>query len=165
MNIKTTGVSRRGVLRGLFVFAMGMAALFFSCLSGGDGNKNTNSSKTDDGEMSNKKRLPGYLKDNYGSALFLARWARHGQPMRLWIVARVFAGTGKYPAIIGFDFIQLPYDGGGEQSAETIEWWNGKNNGKTAFRIPYRNGTLDASSSDFTRIKNDWIRLPRGFRN
>jgi mannan endo-1,4-beta-mannosidase len=51
------------------------------------------------------------------------------------MIERVHTDTGKYPALKGFDLIQLPYDGapyygGKEQIDEAIEWWEGKNNGR-----------------------------------
>jgi len=49
------------------------------------------------------------------------------------MIGRVFSDTGKYPALKGFDLIQLPYSyapffGGMEQINEAVEWWEGKNN-------------------------------------
>ncbi|MDR0375780.1 MAG: glycoside hydrolase family 26 protein [Treponema sp.] len=180
MDFKRSGVSRR-----LFVFAIGMAALFLSCPSQPE-EANPVSFGTIANATPNKRRLLRYLKDNYGKRVI------SGQMDTSWttntsmdMIARVFADTGKYPAIKGFDFIQLslPHDKGGEQTNEAIEWWNGENNGETLvegahgivtfcwhwkigpdqqfytedtdFRIPYRDGSLDTSSPDFTLIKND----------
>jgi mannan endo-1,4-beta-mannosidase len=134
----------------------------------------------------NKKRLLNYLTDEYGRRVI------SGQMDTSWttntsmdMIARVFADTGKYPAIKGFDFIQLNYDSGREQTNEAIEWWNGKNNGvallpdkasvhgivtfcwhwkvgnkdfytkNTDFRIPYKDGKLDTASSNFRLITTD----------
>ena len=50
------------------------------------------------------------------------------------MIARVFTDTGKYPAMKGFDLMELsnnyaPFFGGRQQVDEAIEWWEGKNNG------------------------------------
>jgi len=50
------------------------------------------------------------------------------------MIKRIFSCTGKYPAIKGFDLLQMPYNyapffGGMEQIQEAVEWWEGKNNG------------------------------------
>jgi mannan endo-1,4-beta-mannosidase len=135
----------------------------------------------------NKKRLLNYLSDEYGRRIISGQmdtsWTTNSS---MDMVARVFNDTGKYPAIKGFDFIQLNYDGGNEQVNEALEWWNGKNNGKplvadkhgivafcwhwkvggndfytenTAFRIPYKDGKLDVSSSNFRLISADLDKL------
>jgi mannan endo-1,4-beta-mannosidase len=87
-------------------------------------------SKPEETASPNKKRLLQYLNDGYGKRIL------SGQMDTSWttnavmdMIERVHTDTGKYPAIKGFDFIQLPYDGGTEQTGEAIEWWNGKNNG------------------------------------
>ncbi|MCL2809961.1 MAG: glycoside hydrolase family 26 protein, partial [Treponema sp.] len=85
--------------------------------------------------MPNKIRLMNYLTDVYGKSII------SGQMDTSWttndvmdMIDRVFTDTGKYPAIKGFDLIQLsenypPFFGGREQIDEAIEWWEGKNNG------------------------------------
>jgi len=85
----------------------------------------------------NKKRLLNFLADEYGKRII------SGQMDTSWttnkdmdMVNRVFNDTGKYPALKGFDLMQLPlnylpYLGGSEQINEAIEWWEGKNNGET----------------------------------
>ncbi|MDR2743043.1 MAG: glycoside hydrolase family 26 protein [Treponema sp.] len=135
----------------------------------------------------NKKRLLNYLADEYGRRIISGQmdtsWTTNTGNSGMDMIARVYADTGKYPAIKGFDFIQLPWDNGAEQTTEAIAWWEGKNNGnvlvqgkhgivafcwhwkigpwmefyteRTSFRIPYRNGALDTSSEEFTLIKND----------
>ena len=83
----------------------------------------------------NAGRLLYYLEDIYGRQMLSGQmdvaWASNAS---FDMVARVFADTGKYPAIKGFDFMQLPFDfnmyGYGQQQIdEAIEWWEGKNNG------------------------------------
>ena len=82
----------------------------------------------------NKKRLLNFLADEYGKRII------SGQMDTSWttnedmdMIARVYADTGKYPALKGFDLLQHPYDtwpyrGGREQINEAVEWWEGKNN-------------------------------------
>jgi len=83
----------------------------------------------------NKKRLLNYLSDMYGKYIISgqmdASWATNDD---IDMISRVYADTGKYPAIKGFDFIMLnhsymPFMNGREQVNEAIEWWEGKNNG------------------------------------
>jgi mannan endo-1,4-beta-mannosidase len=81
----------------------------------------------------NKQRLLNYLSDQYGKNII------SGQMDTSWtvnreidMIARVFEDTGKFPAIKGFDFIQLhhigpPHHQGMAQLDEAIEWWEGKN--------------------------------------
>ena len=83
----------------------------------------------------NAERLLNYLADCYGKCIISgqmdAAWTTNE---KIDMIARVHSDTGKYPALKGFDYIQLPYNrhpfhGGREQTAEAIEWWEGKNNG------------------------------------
>jgi mannan endo-1,4-beta-mannosidase len=86
----------------------------------------------------NAKRLLNFLADNYGQKIISGQqdtsWTTNtGQSNSIDMIARVYKDTGKYPAIKGFDLIQLPYSGnpyqaGKEQIDEAIEWWDGKNN-------------------------------------
>ena len=79
----------------------------------------------------NAKRLMNFLVDQYGEHII------SGQMDTAWttnnsmdMIARVYTDTGKYPAIKGFDFIDLPNSWGGygkDQIDEAIEWWEGKN--------------------------------------
>jgi len=87
--------------------------------------------KTDGALSPNAQRLMNYLIDQYGTKII------SGQMDTAWtenrtmdMIARVFADTGKYPAIKGFDFIDLPHSWSGygkNQADEAIEWWEGKN--------------------------------------
>jgi mannan endo-1,4-beta-mannosidase len=81
----------------------------------------------------NTGRLLRYLSDQYGEYIISGQmdtaWAEND---RMDMIARVFADTGKYPAIKGFDFIGLPQSWAGygkNQVDEAVEWWDGKNNG------------------------------------
>jgi mannan endo-1,4-beta-mannosidase len=86
-----------------------------------------------DGMSPNAKRLMNYLTDQYGKYII------SGQMDTAWttnstmdMIARVYADTGKYPAMKGFDFIDLKNNWAGygrDQIDEAIEWWEGKNNG------------------------------------
>ncbi|RQS26446.1 MULTISPECIES: glycosyl hydrolase [unclassified Burkholderia] len=76
-------------------------------------------------------RLYAYLRDQYGKGIIA------GQMDTSWsdsvdMVGKVYASTGKYPALKGFDFINLnaPSGWGGagsEQTYEALAWWNGRN--------------------------------------
>jgi len=80
----------------------------------------------------NAKRLMNYLLDQYGEHII------SGQMDTAWttnssmdMIARVHADTGRYPALKGFDFIDLSgswANYGRDQIDEAIEWWEGKNN-------------------------------------
>ncbi|MDR0444174.1 MAG: glycoside hydrolase family 26 protein [Treponema sp.] len=83
----------------------------------------------------NTKRLFNYLKDQYGKSIISGQmdtaWTMNDE---MDMIARVHTDTGKYPALKGFDFLQLsdpnaPFLGGRQQINEAIEWWEGKNNG------------------------------------
>ena len=79
----------------------------------------------------NTRRLMNYLADTYGKYII------SGQMDTAWtenttmdMITRVYTDTGKYPAIKGFDFIDLPRNWsnwGRNQVDEAIEWWEGKN--------------------------------------
>jgi len=82
----------------------------------------------------NKKRLLNFIADEYGKRIICGQmdtsWTTN---KKMDMIKRVFSDTGKYPALKGFDLIQLPYnyapyDGGMEQISEAVEWWEGKNN-------------------------------------
>jgi len=80
---------------------------------------------------SNARRLYNYLKDMYGDYIISGQmdtaWTENGT---MDMISRVYTDTGKYPAIKGFDFIDLPnsWSGYGQnQVTEAIEWWEGKN--------------------------------------
>jgi len=83
------------------------------------------------GSSPNARRLMNYLFDQYGKYII------SGQMDTAWttnssmdMIARVFLDTGKYPAIKGFDFIDLPNSWGNygrNQIDEAVEWWEGKN--------------------------------------
>jgi mannan endo-1,4-beta-mannosidase len=79
----------------------------------------------------NTRRLWNYLSDQYGkytlSGQMDTAWTENGT---MDMIDRVFTDTGKYPAIKGFDFIDLPHNWsnyGRNQVDEAIEWWEGKN--------------------------------------
>ncbi|MCL2209939.1 MAG: glycoside hydrolase family 26 protein [Treponema sp.] len=86
-------------------------------------------------ELQNKKRLLNFLKDEYGKRIISGQmdtsWTTNE---KMDMIKRIHTDTGKYPAIKGFDFLQLPFNyapffGGAEQTQEAVEWWEGKNNG------------------------------------
>jgi mannan endo-1,4-beta-mannosidase len=120
----------------------------------------------------NKKRLFNYLADEYGKYII------SGQMDTAWttnatmdMIARVYADTGKYPALKGFDFIDLPNSWSGygkDQIDEAIEWWEGKNNnvkllpgkpdihGIVAFCWHWRVGSEKEFDADKTSFRIPW---------
>lgn len=129
----------------------------------------------------NKVRLMNYLQNEVWMKKTLA-----GQMDLTWhdsvdMLEKVHTLTNKYPALSGYDFmnIGLNWDGA-RQTAEAINWWqNAKGTGKhgivafcwhwrdpakkggefyqdkTSFRIPMKDGKLDTKSKDFKLIKRD----------
>jgi len=86
-------------------------------------------------DSQNKKRLLNYLSDQFGKNIISGQmdtsWTTNAS---MDMISRVYNDTGKYPAIKGFDFLELPknnapFFGGMEQINEAIEWWEGENNG------------------------------------
>jgi mannan endo-1,4-beta-mannosidase len=92
----------------------------------------------------NAARLMNYLWDNYGTNIISGQmdisWSTNGntytdsEDKKHYndMITAIYDDTGKYPAIKGFDLIQLPSEGapfwgGKEQVDEAIEWWEGKN--------------------------------------
>ncbi|MDR0290278.1 MAG: glycoside hydrolase family 26 protein, partial [Treponema sp.] len=82
----------------------------------------------------NAQRLMDYLAGQYGEKILSGQmdtaWTGNEQ---MDMIARVYNDTGKYPAIKGFDFIQLPFNYndnnynpnyGRQQIDEAIEWWD-----------------------------------------
>ena len=116
----------------LFIFAV----LFTAC-NGKETSKETNNNLNDDFKIvpvelsPNAKRLMNYLSDNYGKKII------SGQQDTSWtmnsgidMTARVYEDTGRYPAVKGFDFLDLHADWmnyGRQQLEEAIEWWEGRN--------------------------------------
>jgi len=122
----------------------------------------------------NKKRLLNYLSDQFGNNII------SGQMDTSWtdnesmdMIARVYKDTGKYPALKGFDFLELsnnnaPFFGGRQQVNEAIEWWEGKNNGVSllqnkpnihgivAFCWHWRVGSTNDFYSNNTRFRIPW---------
>ncbi|MDR3020765.1 MAG: glycoside hydrolase family 26 protein [Treponema sp.] len=122
----------------------------------------------------NTKRLFNYLTDQYGKSII------SGQMDTSWttndimdMITRVHTDTGKYPALKGFDFIQIhsnnrPSLGGREQINEAIEWWEGKNNGVSllpnrpnvhgivTFCWHWRTGLRDEFYTDRTSFRIPW---------
>jgi mannan endo-1,4-beta-mannosidase len=113
-----------------------IAVLFASCSSSGP----VDSQQEEDDDLQliapvelspNAKRLMNYLADQYGKKIISgqqdASWTKN---RGIDMIARVFEDTGKYPAIKGFDFLELPNDWGDygrQQLEEAIEWWGGMN--------------------------------------
>jgi len=131
-----------------------------------------------------KERLMEYLREQQGNHILAGQmdtaWSDSIDP-----VARVFSDTGKYPAIKGFDFINLrraESGGASQQTTEAIDWWKnspvkGKNgivtfcwhwrmppNGaartgrdtyRPGFAIPFKDGQWDTAAAEYAMIKED----------
>jgi mannan endo-1,4-beta-mannosidase len=123
----------------------------------------------------NAKRLLNFIADEYGNRII------SGQMDTAWttntsmdMIARVFADTGKYPALKGFDMMELPYSWtnyGREQIDEAVEWWEGKNkmngvspaaqlvpgkHGIVAFCWHWRTGSLLKFNTNETTFRIPW---------
>jgi len=122
----------------------------------------------------NKIRLLNFLTDEYGKRIISGQmdtsWTTN---KKMDMISRVYNDTGKYPAIKGFDLLQLPYNyspffGGMEQIEEAIEWWEGKNNGVrllpdnpeihgiVTFTWHWRTGSKDAFYTEKTEFRIPW---------
>ena len=98
---------------------------------------NNNINNQQSGELSmagkNKVRLLNYLKSEVWEKKTLS-----GQMDLTWddsidMLKKVYSSTGKYPAISGYDFMNIGLSGwsGENQTEEAISWWNNaKNTGK-----------------------------------
>ena len=118
----------------------------------------------------NAKRLYNYLLDQYGEKII------SGQMDTTWsttmdMIDRVYTDTGRYPAIKGFDMMEIPYSWtnyGQQQIDEAIEWWEGKNNGVkllpdnpdikgiVTFSWHWRTGSSNQFYSDQTDFRIPW---------
>jgi mannan endo-1,4-beta-mannosidase len=125
-------------------------------------------------DSQNKKLLLNYLSDQFGKNII------SGQMDTSWtdnedmdMIDRVYKDTGKYPALKGFDFLELsnnnaPFFGGRQQVNEAIEWWEGKNNGVpllknspnihgiVTFCWHWRVGSTNDFYSNNTRFRIPW---------
>lgn len=129
----------------------------------------------------NKIRLMNYLQNEVWGKSTLS-----GQMDLTWadkidMLKKVYDSTGKYPAISGYDFMNvgLGWDGA-RQTQEALNWWkDAKGTGKhgivtfcwhwrdpnksggdfyaekIAFRIPMKDGKLNTASRDFKKIQRD----------
>lgn len=174
------------IVLGILIFSL----LFTSCYITSQNNtmneNNNNINNQQSGELSmagkNKVRLLNYLKSEVWEKKTLS-----GQMDLTWddsidMLKKVYSSTGKYPAISGYDFMNIGLSGwpGENQTEEAISWWNnakntgkhgivtfcwhwrepGKSGGdfyseKTNFTIPMKNGALDTNHSNFAKIKAD----------
>lgn len=130
------------------------------------------------------KELMSYLAANYGKKVLSGQMDLTWAP-QIDMKGRVYKDTGKYPAIMGYDFLGANY--GQDQVREAIEWakkggivtfcwhWNVRGpNGKTAFytysagnkegtdfKIPYdyKKDKIDMETKTSARGPYDWAKL------
>lgn len=96
----------------------------------GDSSIGTSSTLSDPYATNNAKHLYNYIKDNYGNKVIT------GQMENAWDnsfkqLDKVYADVGKYPALMGFDFMNYTMDWAIEsnfnvQTERAINFWNGK---------------------------------------
>jgi len=158
---------------GLLFVAFGVLLMAATCFSSGQTEANKKAAVPPE-PSPNKKRLLNFLDDEYGKRII------SGQMDTSWttnkdmdMISRIFNDTGKYPALKGFDLMQLslnysPYLGGREQVNEAIEWWEGKNNatlllpesppvhGIVAFCWHWRAGPSDEFYTNRTTFRIPW---------
>jgi mannan endo-1,4-beta-mannosidase len=114
----------------------------------------------------NKERLMKYLEANYGKHIIAGQMdVAWSDAPELDMIQRVFDDTGKYPALKGFDYLNVRFPrswGGGasKQTEEAIEWWQnppiaGKH-GIVAFcwhwRVPLAGFERGGAESFYTNI-------------
>ena len=81
----------------------------------------------------NKRRLLNYLRDQKRDRKIISGQMDTDHDQGTDMVNRVYQDTQRYPALKGFDFMQIPYTsdafyrGGQQQIDEAINWWNGRN--------------------------------------
>jgi len=131
------------LLRGFLLFFL-LSFLLYSCPSAPAGNGNGNGGNGDITITTiplspNAQRLMNYLSDQYGDYIISGQmdtaWTENAS---MDMIARVYEDTGKYPALKGFDLIDLPNSWSGygkNQINEAIEWWEGKNRNKGAAAV------------------------------
>jgi mannan endo-1,4-beta-mannosidase len=86
-------------------------------------------SLSDSSATANAQHLFQYLTDIYGSRII------SGQMENAWnndcnMLGRVYTDTEKYPALMGFDFMNytsMGYTAENEQTERAVNFWNGKN--------------------------------------
>lgn len=88
----------------------------------------------------NTRRLYNFIADNFGQKIISGQmdtsWTSYPGVSDIDMIARVYADTGKYPALKGFDMAELPSEWSGygrQQIDEAVEWWEGKNNNESLF--------------------------------
>ena len=132
------------------IFTVALLALMSVCvfvllsvsfLMGCTGSASSNSAKTDSNSTteadsaladssatSNAKKLYQYLLDSYGSSIIT------GQMENAWnddcnMLSRVYSTVSKYPALMGFDFMNytsIGWTANNVQTERAIKFWNGK---------------------------------------
>lgn len=99
-----------------------------------DDKASIDSDLSDANATANAKRLYNYLQDMYGKKILT------GQMENAWddncnMLSRVYDSVGKYPALMGFDFMNytsLGWNANNVQTERAIKFWNGQDwNGNT----------------------------------
>ncbi|MCL2270245.1 MAG: glycoside hydrolase family 26 protein, partial [Treponema sp.] len=107
-------------------FAAVLLLSLAGCVSSGPPSKEAEVNVGEYTARQSKERLLEYLREQQGKHILSGQmdtaWSDFIDP-----VARVFSDTGKYPAIKGFDYLNVrrpELDGGGsKQTEEAIAWW------------------------------------------
>ncbi|MDR0301980.1 MAG: glycoside hydrolase family 26 protein [Treponema sp.] len=140
--------------------------VFSGCASSNSAAENTAGQNTA-GQMSantarqNKEKLMEYLYQEQGKRILAGQmdtsWSNYIDP-----VARVYKDTGRYPAIKGFDFLNIRHPewegGGSQQTRDAINWWRNSpikgKNGIVTFcwhwRMPL-SGSARGAAENYTR--------------
>jgi mannan endo-1,4-beta-mannosidase len=137
------------------LFPLFLTLLLTACASSGD------SSSIEYPARENKERLLNYLNSIEGKHILSGQmdtaWSDIVDP-----VSRVFKDTGKYPAIKGFDFINVRFPtwggGGSKQTEAAIDWWRNSpvkgKNGIVAFawhwRLPKDNSVTRTGGDSYS---------------
>jgi mannan endo-1,4-beta-mannosidase len=123
---------KKNICRISAYFILVTTVLFTACLTdtGSSGSKiSLSSALSDSAATDNAKRLFQYLTDMSGSKVI------SGQMENAWnddcnMLNRVHNDTGKYPALMGFDFMNytsLGYTAANRQTERAVDFWNGEN--------------------------------------
>jgi len=138
------------------LLSLALLCALAACVSSGD----TAPTVTENSARESKERLLAYLREQQGKHILSGQmdtaWGDNIDP-----VSRVFRDTGRYPAIKGFDYLNIrnPLAGGGgsKQTEDAIQWWTNspvkRKNGIVAFCWHWRmpaNGAVRGARDNYT---------------